>query len=141
MRREVGSLVREARNAGRSVMFSSHVLSEVEENCDRVAVLKRGRVAGNLVLAEIRKQHRIEGRVSGALPPLDPALSQAVVIQSAEDGHLIVDVKDSLSRALGWLGQLSWKELRIEPVGLRSIYDTLQGPEADESTSTSEAAA
>ena len=41
-RAEVLTLVREAQAAGRTVLFSSHVLSEVEETCDRVAILHRG---------------------------------------------------------------------------------------------------
>ena len=58
-RAEVLRLVLEARSAGKTVIFSSHVLSEVEEICDRVAILRSGRVAhevaecaaGRIVLA------------------------------------------------------------------------------------------
>ena len=38
VRSEVGALVAESRQAGRTVIFSSHVLSEVEEVCDRVVI-------------------------------------------------------------------------------------------------------
>jgi ABC-2 type transport system ATP-binding protein len=41
-RGEVLKLVLEARAAGRTVIFSSHVLSEVEETCDRVVIVRRG---------------------------------------------------------------------------------------------------
>ena len=43
-RGEVLKLVLEARDAGRTVIFSSHVLSEVEETCDRVVIVRRGSV-------------------------------------------------------------------------------------------------
>jgi ABC-2 type transport system ATP-binding protein len=42
VRRAVLALVAEARTAGKTVMFSSHVLSEVEEVCDRVVILRAG---------------------------------------------------------------------------------------------------
>ena len=38
-------LVLEARDAGRTVVFSSHVLSEIEQTCDRVAFLRQGKLA------------------------------------------------------------------------------------------------
>ncbi len=44
MQREVLRLVAEARNDGATVFFSSHVLSEVEDIAERVAILRRGQV-------------------------------------------------------------------------------------------------
>jgi ABC-2 type transport system ATP-binding protein len=38
------SVVREAREEGRSVFLSSHILSEVERTCDRVAIIRDGRL-------------------------------------------------------------------------------------------------
>ncbi len=54
-RSEVLSLVREARDEGRTVLFSSHVLSEVEEVCDRVAVLRFGELVHEQSLHELRR--------------------------------------------------------------------------------------
>lgn len=44
VQREVLSLVAEARDDGRSVFFSSHVLHEVEQVCDRVGLVRQGRL-------------------------------------------------------------------------------------------------
>ena len=43
-RREVRDLIFEERRAGRTVLFSSHVLSDVEALCDRVVILRKGEV-------------------------------------------------------------------------------------------------
>ncbi len=67
-RSEVLSLVREARDEGRTVLFSSHVLSEVEEVCDRVAVLRFGELVHEQSLHELRRQHRLRLRLRGPLP-------------------------------------------------------------------------
>src|SRR5437899_3417786 len=44
MRDELLAQLRRARDQGQSVLFSSHVLSEVEQVCDRVGILQRGRL-------------------------------------------------------------------------------------------------
>src|SRR5207248_9318505 len=44
MRDELLAQLRQARSQGQAVLFSSHVLSEVEQVCDRVAILQAGRL-------------------------------------------------------------------------------------------------
>ncbi|MFO0652741.1 MAG: ABC transporter ATP-binding protein [Polyangiales bacterium] len=44
-RKEVRDLILEERSRGRTVMFSSHILSDVEMLCDRVAIVNRGELA------------------------------------------------------------------------------------------------
>ena len=68
---EFYAMVREARQGGATVFLSSHVLSEVEHICDRVGIIRAGRlvkVAGLEELHEIR-MHRVEITFGGE-PPL-----------------------------------------------------------------------
>jgi len=51
----------------RTVLFSSHLLDEVERVADHVAVISRGRMVLNAPLAEVRASHTKDGRV----PTLD----------------------------------------------------------------------
>ncbi len=46
-RREVRDLILELRGAGRTVIFSTHILADAETLCDRVAILNRGRLQGS----------------------------------------------------------------------------------------------
>ena len=59
VRKEVAALVCEAQTAGQTVVFSSHVLEEVERLCDRVAILRRGKLVHEQLLNTLRRQHRI----------------------------------------------------------------------------------
>lgn len=54
-RRQVRDLILELRDAGRTVFFSSHILSDVEALCDRVAILNRGRLVETGSLSDILK--------------------------------------------------------------------------------------
>jgi len=54
MEAEFRACLAEEKAAGRTVLLSSHILSEVEEACDRVSIVRRGRVAESGTLAELR---------------------------------------------------------------------------------------
>ena len=69
VRGTVSTLVREARAGGRTVIFSSHVLSEVEQTSDRVVILRQGRLVHDQVMAEIRRRHRIRAQTYGGDAP------------------------------------------------------------------------
>lgn len=61
-RAEVRDLILELRQQGTTVLFSTHILSDAEQICDRVAILKRGRlaVAGSLDAVAGREESQIE---------------------------------------------------------------------------------
>ncbi len=66
-RREVRDLIADLRARGKTIFFSSHILTDVEAMCDRVAILNRGRLAEMGRLSDILKSRRneIEVVVSG----------------------------------------------------------------------------
>jgi ABC-2 type transport system ATP-binding protein len=59
-RREVRQVIHSLRAKGVTVFFSSHILSDVEALCDRVAILNKGRLLESGALHEVLKV-RIEG--------------------------------------------------------------------------------
>jgi ABC-2 type transport system ATP-binding protein len=72
MERAFQACVREARDRGQTVFLSSHILSEVEQLCDRVAILRAGRLAEVGTLAELRHLSalEVEAELDGAVPDL-----------------------------------------------------------------------
>ncbi|MCZ0980212.1 ABC transporter ATP-binding protein [Streptomyces diastatochromogenes] len=61
--------VEEARRQGRTVLLSSHILSEVEALCDRVSIVRKGRTVESGSLAELRHLTRTSVTAELAGPP------------------------------------------------------------------------
>ncbi len=66
--------VTEARQRGQTVFLSSHLLSEVEAVCDRVGILKQGRLVDQGTLAQLRhlSTHTVEVTFDGPAPGFPP---------------------------------------------------------------------
>jgi len=67
---EFYTMVREARQGGATVFLSSHVLSEVEHVCDRVGIIRTGRLVNISSLEELHeiRVHRVELEFAGDVP-------------------------------------------------------------------------
>ena len=64
------AILREAVAAGSTVFLSSHILSEVEKSCDRVAIIRDGRLTKVDTVSGLRDlaHHQVELRFSGPVP-------------------------------------------------------------------------
>jgi ABC-2 type transport system ATP-binding protein len=86
-RRDVRTLILRLRDEGRTVFFSSHVLSDAEALCSRVAILARGRLVESLGPRVLRSVRISEGRYALELA-LDPPPEQLLVELTAAGAHL-----------------------------------------------------
>ena len=115
-------MIVEANSSVRTVIFSSHVLSEVEEVCDRVAILRAGRCVHTQVISELRRRHRLAASFIGEVPNVPAELQDSLRVWRGVHGELIIEA-DELSSSLRWLATLPVTEIRAEPIGLRSVYE------------------
>lgn len=126
VRGQVLELIKQAKRAGQTVIFSSHVLSEIEEVCDRVAILKSGKLVFEQSMSELARQHRIRATTDSvidadaAAAQFDPPLS---IRQS--NNRVQIETPGELSPVLKWLAELPLENVSIEPIGLRSVYDRI----------------
>jgi ABC-2 type transport system ATP-binding protein len=114
-------LLRERRAAGRTIFFSSHVLSEVEQLCERVAIIRDGRIVAEGTVAELRE--RRPRRVTPVLA--DPAA--AVAIPGAEvvarrDETVVLAYRGEAAPLLRALAALDLRDARIEEPGLDEVF-------------------
>ena len=127
IRGAVMDMIDEARSAGRTVLFSSHVLSEVEETCDRVVIVRAGELVHTQIMSDLRRQHRIHAKMTGDDVQLPESLKEDVTRCEVVDGRLLVETPSELSKILAWLTSLPIEEVMIEPIGLRAVYDRFHG--------------
>ncbi len=107
-RKEVRDLLLEQRQRGKTLIFTSHILSDVEMLCDRVAILQQGLVTAAGTLDELlhRGQRRFEVQLSG--------LSEATRTALAPHGELV-------PHGASWVLSVDG-EASVEPV-LRAALD------------------
>lgn len=88
-RREARELIANLRARGKTIFFSSHILTDVEAMCDRVAILNRGRLVESGRLSEILKtrSNEIEAVVSGVNEEILAELREfALEVQPTPEG-------------------------------------------------------
>jgi ABC-2 type transport system ATP-binding protein len=82
--------VREVRAQGRTVFLSSHILGEVEAVCDRVGIVRAGRLVDTGTLTELRhvSTQTVEAVIAGAVPDVSglPGV-EGVTVEPVLDGH------------------------------------------------------
>jgi ABC-2 type transport system ATP-binding protein len=127
VRGEVLAMVTEAQARGTTVIFSSHVLSEIEDTCGRVGILRAGQMVHMEAMADLKRQHRIRAKLESALPALPKSLADQVVVK--QDKHRIqIETSGDLSPLLKWLAEIPITDVHVRPVGLRAVYDRFHFP-------------
>jgi ABC-2 type transport system ATP-binding protein len=127
MRAELLGQLRQARDEGQAVLFSSHVLAEVEQVCDRVGILQRGRLVHLQKMAELGKTRFIRARFSRppeALPEL-PGLQ----LRDRYDNQVAWELTGPLPALFEWLSRQQVLDLRVEPLSLAPVYQRYHGVE------------
>ena len=94
-RREIRDLLKDEAKKGKSIFLNSHLLSEIELTCDRVAMLRKGKVAA---LGRIDELTRREPRYRLIASSMDESLTNAYTelgaVVERQNGHLLLTVRD-----------------------------------------------
>ncbi|MGD0985819.1 MAG: ABC transporter ATP-binding protein [Acidimicrobiales bacterium] len=127
--------VHEARERGQTVFLSSHILSEVEALCDRVGILREGRLVEMGTLAEMRHLSAltVEATFEGPVPDLSrvPGVSSVEVV-----GHLVrCQVRGTIEPLLQVLAVSGVHELLSREPSLEELFLAQYGSsETDDGT-------
>lgn len=110
------------RREGRTVFFSSHVLSEVERLCDRVAIIRAGRLMALHEVHELlaRRRRRVTVRWRGVTPDLS-ALPGLEDVQA--DGNRVIGMlSGEVAGFVRAIASPNLEDLTIEPASLEEAF-------------------
>jgi ABC-2 type transport system ATP-binding protein len=127
MRDELLKQLRQARERGQAVLFSSHVLHEVEAVCDRVAILRRGELVHLQNMTDLREGRVVTARLIGPPPTSGPGGADLNANTITTDGRLQMTFTGPLPVLLDRLAKQPLTDLVIEPQGLAPIYRKFHG--------------
>ncbi|WP_328620770.1 ABC transporter ATP-binding protein [Streptomyces sp. NBC_00354] len=115
--------VAEARAAGRTVLLSSHVLSEVEALCDRVSIIRKGRTVETGTLADLR--HLTRTSISAELAGPPNGIAHLPGVYDVEVQGLKVRLQadtDKLDAVLRSLAESGVRSLTSTPPTLEELF-------------------
>jgi len=133
--RDVRNLMVELKNAGATILLSSHQLSEVEAISDEVTILNRGRVAarGHIdTLLNVAGETSVTARGTGELPVLARDLIKDVAVNGATQVFSVAD--ENVRAVVDALDDGGWRVVSLAPkrASLEDYFSTLLEGAEDE---------
>lgn len=124
MQREFRHLIHEAVADGATVFLSSHILSEVELICDRIGLIRDGRLGRVGSLNELRAMriHRIEAVFNGRIDVSELGHIAGVSEPHVDDHHLTCAVRGSVAPLLAMLSHADVVELDSHELTLEEVF-------------------
>lgn len=115
--------IAEEKAKGRTILLSSHILSEVEALCDRVSIIRAGRIVDSGSLDELRHLTRVS--VAATVDSSSTELaSLPSVHELTTDGDRVrcqVD-HDHIGEVVAYLGTLGLRDITIQPPTLEELF-------------------
>jgi len=120
-RREVRDLIAELRDEGKTVFMCSHILSDIEVLCDRVAILKKGQLAQVGYLDELRRKtedpNRMEVMATGTdAESLRAHLAEAEIAPTPRGLRIEVASEAEIENVITALRKVGGKIVSVQPV-------------------------
>ncbi len=117
------TLLRERRDAGRTVFMSSHDLAEVERTCERIAVIRRGQLVANGTVQELSRHYRRTAviRFRSAIPD-DLARIGEIEYADARTGTVRLLIADDINPLIQALSHADVAHLGIEEPQLQNVF-------------------
>ncbi len=122
MQRAFYGILDDLRRDGRTIFFSSHVLSEVERVCDRVAIIRLGRLVAleDVPALLARRKRNVEIRLDGSPPNLD-GIPGVTEVRTGE-GWLTCRLEGDVGPFLAAIAGSAVHDLTIEPARLEEAF-------------------
>ncbi len=122
MQRKFFDLVREENQRGVTVFFSSHILGEVQRLCDRVGIIREGRIVEISDIHTLQKNNYKKIRVTGDGLNPDYFKAPGVTNLQAENGTVSFFFKGNINTIIQKIGEVKLADATIEEPTLEEIF-------------------
>ena len=118
-RLEVREILRGLRSRGVTVFLNSHLLTEVERVCDRIAIVRSGRVVAKGSIAEIvGRQYGVRVRARSNGTPIEPKLAAFGSVTHEDDAFIVRGVEsERVPKLVAELVAADAEVFAVEPLG------------------------
>ncbi len=134
VRGDVMALVAQAKAQGQTVVFSGHVLPEVEAVADRVAIMRRGRLMHVEDMHARRSLRMVLLRYDGEPPECMPE-AMKLTVRERNGSTVLLEHRGEILPLMTWIGMQPVVDVAVGTEDLRSLYDQYHGPDARDETS------
>jgi ABC-2 type transport system ATP-binding protein len=120
---EVDRILRELADEGQTIFFSSHVLSEVERLCERVVIIRKGRLVAEEDVAGLRERtlHILEVTFAESIPR--DMFRLPGVQELRRDGKVVhLQVTSNLDAVVKAIARFPVIDLRTEQPSLEDVF-------------------
>jgi ABC-2 type transport system ATP-binding protein len=123
-RREIRELIADLREKGVTVFMSTHILSDIEALCDRVAILRKGKLAATGKLDELLTQSgetqsfeiTLNGISLEALAPILQNLNPVSLVPTTSGARIQIEEESQIESVLAASRNLGGKLVSVQPV-------------------------
>ena len=123
VQRTVLDLVREAKDDGRTVFFSSHILSEVQAVCDRVGIIRDGQlVASERVEDMFAQRMNRMSLIFHEIPPAGTFDFPGVIELERGEQSIMLEVRENLPQVLAAAAQYQAVDIDTHNISLEEIF-------------------
>lgn len=124
----VHEMVKEVKAEGRTVFFSSHILPEVEAVCDRVGIIRDGRLIQTSRVEDLtRRQFKRVALTLATLPPADGFAIEGVTEVGRDGDTVTLEVYDNLPQVMSVALAAGLVDIDTLPVTLEEIFLAFYG--------------
>ncbi len=117
-------LLDDLRLAGRTIFFSSHVLGEVERVCDRVAIIREGRLMALEDVGDLLRRRRrlVQLRLAPGSPPLEIGAVEGIADVVRQGDLVAATLQGEVAPFLRAIAAAGVQDLTIEPARLEDAF-------------------
>jgi len=124
IQREVRNIISEFTAAGKTVILSSHIMSEVESICNRIGLINRGRILRVGTLAELRSErmHKMTIVIKGAKPNESELRSSGAVDIVFDGDSITFRMQGYVNPIISLLNKFEVEELDSRELSLEEVF-------------------